>query len=75
MSTYFYFQIESLDDNSGRLLIKLTLGGTKDWFNEFMVQAVSKAEYAQYAKVLSNSKKGLKLDENLILIFFRLRQV
>lgn len=48
-----HFQIESLDDHSGRLLIKLALGGTKDWFNEFMVQPVSKAEYAQYGKVLS----------------------
>lgn len=53
ISFVFHFQIESLDDNSGRLLIKLALGSTKDWFNEFMVQAVSKAEYAQYGKVLS----------------------
>ncbi|KAG4065696.1 hypothetical protein HA402_012374 [Bradysia odoriphaga] len=51
-----YGQIESLDDHSGRLLIKLALGSTKDWFNEFMVQAVSKAEYAQYGKVLNYAK-------------------
>lgn len=51
---FLNFQIESLDDHSGRLLIKLALGGRKEWFNEFMVQPVSKAEYAQYGKVLSN---------------------
>lgn len=55
---FLSFQIESLDDHSGRLLIKLALGSTKDWFNEFMVQPVSKAEYAQYGKVLSKLRKA-----------------
>lgn len=42
-----------MDDHAGRILVKMALGGSKDWLNEFMMQPVSKEEYAQYAKVLS----------------------
>lgn len=51
-----YGMIESLDDHAGRLLVKLALGGRKEWFNEFLVQPVSKEEYAKYAKVLNAAK-------------------
>lgn len=48
-----YGQIEALDDHAGRLFIKLALGGVRESLNEFMVQPVSKQEYAQYGKVIS----------------------
>lgn len=48
-----YGQIEGLDDHAGRVIVKLALGGSKEAFNEFMVQPVSKQEYQQYGKVIS----------------------
>lgn len=42
-----------MDDHAGRILVKMALGGTKEWLNEFMIQPVSKEEYTQYAKVIS----------------------
>ena len=50
-------QIESLADHAGRVFVKMALGGAKDWFNEFLLQPVSKEEYTQYAKVISKLKK------------------
>lgn len=47
-----YGQIEGLDDDVGRLIVKLALGGNIISVNEFMVQAVTKAEYNKKAKVL-----------------------
>uniref|UniRef100_A0A6M2DTQ5 Putative g-patch domain protein n=1 Tax=Xenopsylla cheopis TaxID=163159 RepID=A0A6M2DTQ5_XENCH len=52
----FYGQIEGLDDDAGRIFIKLALGGNKLSLNEFMVEPVTKSEYEKNAKVL-NSKK------------------
>lgn len=48
-----YGQIEGLDDHAGRVIVRLALGGIKEAFNEFMVQPVSKQEYQQYGKVIS----------------------
>ncbi|XP_076622078.1 G-patch domain and KOW motifs-containing protein-like [Colletes latitarsis] len=51
-----YGQIEGFDDDAGRLIIKLALGGNSISVNEFMVQPVTKSEYSKNAKVL-NAKK------------------
>lgn len=48
-----YGQIEGLDDHACRVIVKLALGGSKEAFNEFMVQPVSKKEYQEYGKVIS----------------------
>ncbi|KAG7197955.1 hypothetical protein KM043_016192 [Ampulex compressa] len=47
-----YGQIEGLDDDAGRLIVKMALGGNTISVNEFMVQAVTKLEYTKNAKVL-----------------------
>lgn len=51
-----YGQIEGFDDDAGRFIIKLALGGNIISVNEFMVQPVTKSEYSKNAKVL-NAKK------------------
>lgn len=51
-----YGQIEGFDDDAGRLIIKLALGGNIISVNEFMVQPVTKSEYSKNSKVL-NAKK------------------
>lgn len=48
-----YGQIEGLDDHACRVIVRLALGGSKEAFNEFMVQAVSKKEFQEYGKVIS----------------------
>ncbi|XP_033314674.1 G-patch domain and KOW motifs-containing protein-like isoform X2 [Bombus bifarius] len=64
-----YGQIEGFDDDAGRLIIKLALGGNIISVNEFMVQPVTKSEYSKNSKVLNTKKyeeykdkesKGLK---------------
>ncbi|XP_043259629.1 G-patch domain and KOW motifs-containing protein-like [Colletes gigas] len=51
-----YGQIEGFDDDAGRLIIKLALGGNSISVNEFMVQPVTKSEYSKNAKVLNTKK-------------------
>ncbi|OAD55173.1 G patch domain and KOW motifs-containing protein [Eufriesea mexicana] len=51
-----YGQIEGFDDDAGRLIIKLALGGSTISVNEFMVQPVTKSEYSKNSKIL-NAKK------------------
>ena len=46
-------QIEGFDDDAGRLIIKLALGGNIISVNEFMVQPVIKSEYSKNSKVQS----------------------
>lgn len=46
-------QIEGFDEGGGRVIVKLAIGGLKMTLNEFMVQPISKEEFAQYSKVLS----------------------
>lgn len=48
-----YGQIEGLDDHAGRVIVKMALGGTKESFNEFLLQPVPKKEFQQYGKVIS----------------------
>ena len=48
-----YGQIAGLDDECGRLMIKLTIGGEIISVSESLVQPVSKDEYNENAKVLS----------------------
>lgn len=48
-----YAQVEGLDDHAGRVIVKMALGGTKESFNEFLLQPVSKKEFQQYGKVIS----------------------
>lgn len=48
-----YGQIEGLDDHACRVIVRLAVGGNKEAFNEFMVQAVSKKEFQEYGKVIS----------------------
>lgn len=50
-----YGQIEGLDDHACRVIVRLALGGNRETLNEFMVQPVSKQEYLQYGKVISES--------------------
>lgn len=51
-----YGIIEGLDDDSGRVVVKLALGKARETLNEFMVQPVSKQEYAQYGKIINSAK-------------------
>ncbi|KAG5676164.1 hypothetical protein PVAND_006013 [Polypedilum vanderplanki] len=51
-----YGTIEGFDDGGGRLIVKLAIGGLKVQMNEFMVQPVSKQEYAKYSKILNSEK-------------------
>lgn len=50
---FHFFQIEGFDDGGGRVIVKLAIGALKVTLNEFMVQPISKQEFATYAKVLS----------------------
>ncbi|XP_066590900.1 uncharacterized protein [Prorops nasuta] len=51
-----YGEIQGLDDDAGRLIVKLALGGSTISLNEFMVQPVSKTEYSKNSKVLNATK-------------------
>ncbi|XP_049537413.1 G-patch domain and KOW motifs-containing protein [Anopheles darlingi] len=51
-----YGTIESIDEETSRVMVKFTLGGTKEWVNEYMVMLVSKEEYNKYSKVLNAAK-------------------
>nr|XP_050852470.1 G-patch domain and KOW motifs-containing protein-like isoform X1 [Vespula vulgaris] len=51
-----YGQIEGLDDDAGRLIVKMALGGNIISVNEFIVQPVTKDEYIKKAKVLNVAK-------------------
>ncbi|XP_051165035.1 G-patch domain and KOW motifs-containing protein isoform X2 [Leptopilina boulardi] len=48
-----YGQIEGLDDDGGRLMIKLALGGNIISINESLVHPVTKNEFDKYSKVLT----------------------
>lgn len=54
--TNSYGEIEGFDEDAGRLIVKMALGGNIVSVNEFVVQPVTKAEYTKNAKVL-NAKK------------------
>ncbi|XP_054283082.1 G-patch domain and KOW motifs-containing protein-like [Macrosteles quadrilineatus] len=59
-----YGQIEGLDDESGRLIVKLALKNTTVSLNEFMVQLVDSNEFKKNSKVINVSKyEEYKKDE------------
>lgn len=49
----FYGQVEGMDDESGRVFIKMALGGNRESINEAFVQLVTEKEYKENRKVLS----------------------
>lgn len=49
----FYGQVEGMDEESGRVFVKLALGGHKESVNEAFVQLVNEKEYKENRKVLS----------------------
>ncbi|KAH8306312.1 hypothetical protein KR018_007381 [Drosophila ironensis] len=51
-----YGQIEGFDDHAGRVIVKMAIGGTKEAFNEFLCQPVSRKEFAQYGKCINSAK-------------------
>lgn len=52
-----YGQIESFDDEAGRLIVKMALTGESKSLTECLVQPVTKSEYTKNSKVLSALKK------------------
>lgn len=51
-----YGQVEGLDDDSGRVFVKLALGGSSAAVNELFVTLVTKKEYQRDAKLLNKNK-------------------
>ncbi|XP_053697865.1 G-patch domain and KOW motifs-containing protein-like [Sabethes cyaneus] len=51
-----YGTVESLNEDTSRVLIRFALGGNQESLNEYLLQLVSKAEYSKYSKVLNNAK-------------------
>ncbi|XP_012266206.2 G-patch domain and KOW motifs-containing protein [Athalia rosae] len=51
-----YGQIEGLDDDAGRFIVKMALGGNVVSLNEAVVQAVTKEDYLKNSKVLNSAK-------------------
>lgn len=66
-------QVEGFDDHAGRVIVKLALGGHFESLNEFLVQPVSKKEYAEYGKVISNIYHNFGLNKLLTIFFLNLR--
>ncbi|XP_058825478.1 G-patch domain and KOW motifs-containing protein [Topomyia yanbarensis] len=51
-----YGRVESLNEDTSRVLVCFALGGNQESLNEYLLQLVSKAEYSKYSKVLNNAK-------------------
>ncbi|XP_058455390.1 G-patch domain and KOW motifs-containing protein [Malaya genurostris] len=51
-----YGTVESLNEDTARVLVRFSLGGKQEFLNEYLLQLVSKAEYSKYSKVLNNAK-------------------
>lgn len=49
----FYGQVEGLDEESGRVFIKMALGGQRESVNEAFVQLVTEKDFKENRKVLS----------------------
>lgn len=54
----FYGQVEGMDDESGRVFVKMALGGARESINENFVQLVTEKEYKENRKVLSELQRG-----------------
>ncbi|KAL9696877.1 hypothetical protein quinque_000318 [Culex quinquefasciatus] len=48
--------VESLNEDTGRVMVKFAIGGNRDYVNEYLLQLVSRAEFDQYGKVLNKEK-------------------
>lgn len=51
--SFFSFQVESLDEENARVVVRFSIGGGQESLNEYLLQLVSNAEYKKYSKVLS----------------------
>uniref|UniRef100_A0A8D8PAR2 G patch domain and KOW motifs-containing protein n=1 Tax=Culex pipiens TaxID=7175 RepID=A0A8D8PAR2_CULPI len=51
-----YGTVESLNEDTGRVMVKFAIGGNRDYVNEYLLQLVSRAEFDQYGKVLNKEK-------------------
>ncbi|KAH6927552.1 hypothetical protein HPB50_005669 [Hyalomma asiaticum] len=51
-----YGQVESLDDENARVIVKLALGGKTASVSELFVSLVSKKDYQKYGKLLNKEK-------------------
>lgn len=49
------FQVVSLDEDNGRVMVDITVKKETVSLSEFMMQAVTKSEYDKEAKVISMS--------------------
>ena len=54
-----YGQVEGFDDNAERVIVKLALSGLSESYSEFVLQLVTKDEYAKNSKVISEYHRGL----------------
>lgn len=52
--------MESLNEDTGRVMVKFAIGGNRDYVNEYLLQLVSRAEFDQYGKVLSEFAESVK---------------
>ncbi|EEC17137.1 hypothetical protein IscW_ISCW012812 [Ixodes scapularis] len=48
--------VEGLDDDNGRVIVKLALGGSAATVNESFITLVTKKEYARDGKLLNKNK-------------------
>lgn len=62
--------MESLNEDTGRVMVKFAIGGNRDYVNEYLLQLVSRAEFDQYGKVLSEFAESVKWSVEQILIAF-----
>ncbi|CAH1110649.1 unnamed protein product [Psylliodes chrysocephalus] len=51
-----YCEVQGLDDEAGRIIVKTTLKGNILALNEFMLVAVTREEYSRNSKTLNNAK-------------------
>ncbi|XP_018576129.1 G-patch domain and KOW motifs-containing protein [Anoplophora glabripennis] len=51
-----YCEVQGLDDEAGRVIVKTSLKGEILTLNEFLIVPVTQLEYSQGAKVLNNAK-------------------
>lgn len=50
---HYYFQIVSLDEDNGRVVVDITIKKETVSLSEFMMQAVTKSEFDKQSKVIS----------------------
>lgn len=63
----FYGRVEGMDDESGRVFVKMALGGNRESINEGFVKLVTEKEYNENRKVLSKLLRSEEGGRNLML--------